>query len=244
MTTRLGLAALASLTALAGWSDPAAAHGVWVAERWGELGVVYGHGADDDPYDPSKVKSVVAVDARGGSVAVDVKAAARSATLGVEGEPAAVLVEFDNGFFTERQDGSSVNQPKSAVADGKETGRYLKHSVTLMHTEKGLPELGAQALQVVPLDNPATMRAGDELRVRVLFQGRPLADAGVIADYVNLVDEVAARTDAAGLARIRIRNQGLNVVGVSHDVPTPGDPDADKTGHFATLAFSLGHQDE
>ena len=33
----------------------ASAHGAWVAERWGNLGVVYGHGAGDDPYDPARI---------------------------------------------------------------------------------------------------------------------------------------------------------------------------------------------
>jgi nickel transport protein len=238
------IAALSALALAALSAQPAVAHGVWIAERWGELALVYGHGADDDPYKPEKVAMVRAFGETGAEVPVRVEPAGTRARLGIEGEPAVVVVDFDNGIYTERADGSWVNEPKSRVADAKAAGHYVKHNLTLVDVHDRLPELPPQALQIVPLEVPTEMRAGDRFRVRVLFQGRPLAGAAVIPDYVNMSGQKAGTTDAEGVAEVPIRNDGLNVVAVSHEVPLEGNPDADKRQHFATLAFALHHGEE
>ncbi len=49
--------------------------------------------------------------------------------------------------------------------------------------------------------------------------------------------------DGKGEAVVTIRNDGLNVVAASHDEPLAGNPDAEKRGHFATLALML-HEHE
>ena len=174
----------------------AAAHGVWVAQRWGGPAIVHGHGASDDPYDAAKVTRVTAVGEEGQAVEVEVTTESRHASLSFAEEPAAILVEFDNGFWTERQDGSRVNAGESTVGDAKAAGHYVKHNLTLVHAHGRLPELPAQALQIQPLANPQGREVGDALRVRVLFDGQPLAGAEPIPDYVNMGDGPKVVADA------------------------------------------------
>jgi uncharacterized GH25 family protein len=154
------------------------------------------------------------------------------------------VLEFDNGYWTKRADGSWVNEPRSKVPDAVEAGRYVKHHVAVLRGDVSLPSLPAQPLQIVPLENPLTKKAGDALPVRVLLDGAPLAGAELIVDYINLDTLRAAPTDDDGRTTVPIRNQGLNVIALNHSVPTPGDPDGDETGHTATLAFTLGHGPE
>jgi nickel transport protein len=229
---------LATLAAIA-FSSSALAHGVWLAERHGEMTLVYGHGADDDPYDPSKVTQVQAFDAAGKEIPADLKLHENHATLGLPDEAAIVAVEFDNGFWTEREDGNWVNEPKSAVADAKSAGHYLKHNISLL-THGDLTALPDSPLQIVPLVDPLDLEPGDALQIKVLLDGAPLAGAEIINDYVNLGD-VSATTDTSGLATVPVRNRGLNVLAVSHEVSLEGDPNADKRQHFATFSFTLAH---
>ena len=236
MTWRSLLLGLGLVAATAG---VAAAHGVWLAERYGQTLLVYGHGAADDPYDPAKVKSVRAVDATGAALPAELIAHEGHAALELGEGTALVAVHFDNGFSSERADGSWVNQPKSAVPDAKQAGRYVKHHVAVLRSGAPLAAQPDLALQILPLVDPVALSAGDELPVQVLFAGAPLEAAKVIVDYVNRADDPPVLTDSKGEARVTVRNQGLNVLAVAHDVATPGDPDADKIGHFATLSFTL-----
>ena len=215
----------------------AGAHGAWVAERWGELGVVYGHGAGDDPYEPTRITEAVAIAEDGAAMPVVIDKREKHAVLKPEGEPAAIALTFDNGYWTEKTDGAWVNEPKDQVADAKATGHYIKNSLSLLHVHDALPAFPQQDLQIVPLDNPVGRKAGDPIRLRVLHDGKPLAGAVVTLDYVNQASLKSEPTDADGEVVVAIRNDGLNVLAVDHSVPLANDPKADTIGYTATLSF-------
>lgn len=215
----------------------AGAHGAWVAERWGNLGVVYGHGAGDDPYDPARITQALAISEEGAATPVEIDKREKHAILKPEGEPAAILLTFDNGYWTEKTDGKWVNEAKDTVADAKAAGHYVKNSLSLLHAHGALPAFPKQDLQIVPLDNPIGRKAGDPIRLRVLYDGKPLAGAVVTLDYVNQASLKSAPTDADGEVVVAIRNDGLNVLAVDHSMPLENDPKADQIGYTATLSF-------
>ncbi|WOI10146.1 DUF4198 domain-containing protein [Thalassospira lucentensis] len=226
--------------ALFGAAQIANAHGVWVAQRWDEYGIIYGHGAEDNDYDPAKIKSVTVLTEDGKVSEGKVETRDTHAMI-VPGEDAAiVLIDFDNGFYTEGPDGKWVNQPKSAVEGAKQAGHYLKHSVSLLHIHGDIPALPAQPLQIVPLSNPTELEAGDDFKVRVLYEGKPLPGVAIIPDYVNLAETLIGETDQDGVADITVRNDGLNVIAVKHSVSLENNADADLIQHFATLSFTAG----
>jgi len=108
---------LASLLAAAGLvlatAAPALSHGAWVDERWGELAVIYGHGAGDDGYDPAKVVKATAIAADGSELPLKMQPAANYMRLEPNGEPALIALEFDNGYWSEGADGKWLNKPKN-----------------------------------------------------------------------------------------------------------------------------------
>lgn len=240
MRTVLTLGTLALLAS----ASSAFAHGLWLAERHGEPTLVYGHGADDDPYDPAKITAVRALDASGKEVPSEVRRHDDHATLALDPAAAVVAVTMDNGFWTERADGESVNAPKSAVADAEEAGHYVKHGLAVVGPAAGIKPLPDAPLQILPLADPLAAEPGGRLPVRVLFRGQPLAGAEVILDYVNDGHGAVTRTGDDGGALVTVRNDGLNVIAVAHEVPLEGDPDADLRQHFATLSFALAHEGE
>lgn len=239
LTHSLGAAAILALLA-----TTAHAHAVWIAERLESPTVVYGHGASDEAYDPKKVTRALAIAADGSAAEAKIMRGQSNVTLAWPEGTAALVLEFDNGYWTKRADGSWVNEPRSKVPDATEAGRYVKHHVAIVRGDVALPALPPQPVQIVPLENPLAKKAGDLLPVQVLVDGAPLAGAELIVDYVNQDTLKSAPTDAEGRVAVPIRNQGLNVIALNHSVATPGDPDGDKIGHTATLAFTLGHGPE
>jgi len=221
------------------------AHGIWTAERWGETGIVYGHGAEDGAYDPAKVSAVRAIDKAGKAVDAKAVAGERRAVIEAADDAAILLVDFANGFYSRGADGKWVAKPKNEVPGATEAGDNWKHNVTIRHLHgDAVPALPAQPLQIVPLVNPTELAAGEVFKVRVLYDGKPVAGVAITPDYVNAAESTLGTTDADGIGEVLIRNEGLNVIAVSHQVPFTDASKADTANHFATLSFVNGHHED
>ena len=85
---------------------------------------------------------------------------------------------------------------------------------------------------------------GEPLQLRVLFQGKPVAGARVLTDFVNDPDGAPLKTAKDGTVTLKVRNQGLNVIAAIFDGPSDEPTKADKMEHLATLAFVLPHAPE
>ncbi len=126
------------------------------------------------------------------------------------------------------------------------TRRYDKHAKTIIEVGAGgaraFSRVVGQLIEFIPLDDPSTARAGDTLRVRLLFRGQPLKDAhleaGVAVTGSDPVD-VPLSTDANGIARVPLRRKGLWNVRSLHIVPVAVGSGADWDSHFVTLVFQV-----
>jgi uncharacterized GH25 family protein len=92
----------------------------------------------------------------------------------------------------------------------------------------------------VPEASPAGLRPGADLPVRLLFQGKPLAGALVVAIPRDGPEaKVAARSDARGRVRLRLPRGGDWLVKAVHMVPAPRETGADWESFWASLTFRL-----
>ena len=141
--------------------------------------------------------------------------------------------------------GRHLGQPAEVRGPAaKQSGHYLKYSTTILEPLETAPAPAGLPLEIVPLVDPMTLAMGDALPIRVLHEGEPLEGATIISEYTTASDERQVTTDAEGEAVVEVRNQGLNVIGVSHATATPSSPDADEVSRFATLAFTLSFHSE
>ncbi len=108
---------------------------------------------------------------------------------------------------------------------------------------KPLGPLPGQTLQIVPV-TPIPAMLDQPLKVRVLFQGKPVAGARVLRDFLNDPDAKPLKTAADGTVTIKVRNQGLNVLCAIYNAPSDEPSKADRMEHLATLAFTLPHAPE
>lgn len=107
-----------------------------------------------------------------------------------------------------------------------------------------MPLFAGHTLQLVPVGTEIPQLLGGMLTVRAYFQGKPAAGVEIVSDCVNDPDQAPIRTGADGMARIAVRNQGLNVVMAVHNGPSDRGATVDSTEHRATLSFTLPHKPE
>jgi len=109
----------------------------------------------------------------------------------------------------------------------------------------GLPGVPADrvlglTLELIPEKNPYALAAGQELPVRLLYRGAPLAGAKVAAVPKEQPSrQVAARTDAQGRVRLPLGGGGAWLVKAVHMIPAPPGSGADWESFWASLTFAL-----
>ncbi|MEP7383552.1 MAG: DUF4198 domain-containing protein [Gemmatimonadota bacterium] len=105
------------------------------------------------------------------------------------------------------------------------------------------------ALEIVPLDDPRTLKADDVLHVQLLYRGTPLAQAELFAGGADAGDTLAGHeakkdsrvlTDADGRAAIPLGAGQLWNVRSLHAAPAPGGDAVRWEVLFSTLVVQLG----
>ena len=125
--------------------------------------------------------------------------------------------------------------------------RYHKHVKAIVQvgdarTENYETALGYPA-ELVPLNNPYTLRAGGVLRVRALVEGEPVANQVVISGGRTTsggrIAPRSVRTDSAGVAQVRITSGGAWYLKFIHMQRAAGDTTIDYESKWATLTFGV-----
>ena len=140
------------------------------------------------------------------------------------------------------------------------TRRYAKYAKTVVEIGTNGPRafvrIAGHPLEFIPQADPTRLRAGDTLRVRLLYHGQPLVGIRVHSDVVDSAGSPPAATgatqgtaastasttdyvtDADGLIRVPITRAGLWNVRTIHIVQADAASGADWDAHWATLVFS------
>jgi uncharacterized GH25 family protein len=95
-------------------------------------------------------------------------------------------------------------------------------------------------LELIPEASPKRLpaNAGGSIPVRLFFEGKPLAEALVVAMNRDAPDKkISARTDKAGRVVLALPRGGVWLVKTVHMVPAPADSGADWESLWASLTF-------
>lgn len=249
MQTIRQLAVAAALTAslATGLAPTASAHGIWFAQRATQLALLYGVGADD--LDSLKrlpqITSMAGYDAAGKPVAANLQPDGRLVLVNLENQPAVVAAVLDNGTWTKTPDGKWHKKGKDEVPTAVVAERTIKYAVHLRAPLSApLAPLPGQTLQVVPVESALPAMLGQPIKLRVLYQGKPVAGAKVLHDWVNDPDGEPALSAADGTVTIKVRNQGLNVIVAVYESPSDQPAKYNRVEHLASLSFVLAHAPE
>ncbi|MBD8905294.1 DUF4198 domain-containing protein [Methylorubrum zatmanii] len=228
------------VAAFLAWTVPATAHDLWLAPGQGGVHVLYGHPHEPEMPSAAKLMSLTAYEASG-TKALAAKAEAGVLRAAYQGD-ALVAAAYDNGYWVRLEDGTYRNASKRVLPLATKSLWSMKFAKAALGAAAPWDRVVGHPLEIVPLEDPAT--ASGTIRVKVLFEGRPLASASVVAtDGVNFkseADQARATTDAEGIARVPLRSAGPQVLAASHHVRPSQTPQlADTDAYSATFAFTI-----
>lgn len=158
----------------------------------------------------------------------------------------AVAIPRD-GFATKTTEGYQRGKTKKDVDNAIEcrySRKFAKAVFTVGHPASDLVSkpLG-HAMEIVPLKNPASLKNGDVLPVKVLLQGKP-ARTFVYGTYAGFSESAntyayTTRTDKEGIAAIKMIHDGVWVLIAKQEEAYPDAAECDKQAWAASLTFQI-----
>lgn len=150
------------------------------------------------------------------------------------------------GDFVRMEGLEHVVKPRIAPAAAPVKYLYSRYSKAIV----GRPALSAirnglgHVLEIVPQQDPRSLKPGETLRVQVLFRGRPLAGAQVAAVNEGASGEsgtfpVTARTNQNGVAELKLHKSGLWYARLIYTIRMD-DPEFQWHHFFSTITFTVG----
>lgn len=123
---------------------------------------------------------------------------------------------------------STATRPAGLVPDAAGSIWSVKFGKALGGSDASWQTIIGQYLEIVPLSDPAAVKPGQTLRLRVLFHGKPLAGGEVErGDGTTVVleqDIPRFRTDDDGVASIPIISAGPRLLVIDHRVSPSAAP--------------------
>jgi uncharacterized GH25 family protein len=151
-------------------------------------------------------------------------------------------VELEGAKFEAYLAEEGLDAVAAARRKRHETGKPVRER--FLRCAKALVDAGGEGrgfdrvlgldLELVPESDPR--KADSDLRLRLLYRGRPLPGALVQLQRKGSLPAVQARTDAAGRVRLPCRGAGLWLAKAVHAVRSE-DPAADWQSAWASLTF-------
>jgi len=149
------------------------------------------------------------------------------------------------GFYTRTTEGSKSQSKKglSNVISCSRSNSFMK-SIANVDTATGkVDTVVGHAMEIVPLVNPASLRVGDYLPIRVMLKGKPY-NGEFLASYGGLSTEngvfaYAAGTDKEGLGKVRILHSGVWLIKVDFKEPFADLSECDVESYMANLTFEV-----
>jgi len=154
--------------------------------------------------------------------------------------------ELKPGFYTMWLEDGKINHrlgSKTGLSNVMVSTYYEQFAKAIINVDEPF----GQKLEIVPLENPISLKEGDFLPIRILYEGNPLSTyPTVYATFLGFStqDETYAYTttaDEEGIAEIKIIRSGVWMVKVNYKThPTEELKDkCDELSYTATLSFEV-----
>lgn len=156
-----------------------------------------------------------------------------------------VLAAYEPGFLTKTTQGYK-HQDKKGLKEVLFCFRYDLRAKALVTVEggAGYDQRAGDVLEITPLVDVSRLKTGDTLPVKVWFRGKPLPGAEIEATYAGFSQQpnqfaFHGRTDAQGVAKVKLLGPGVQLIAVTHKEPYPDKNTCDQQLYRYTLTFHL-----
>jgi uncharacterized GH25 family protein len=142
-----------------------------------------------------------------------------------------------------------INLRKERGQENKEGAEKYSRNIKAMfqvgskNTDQFKVPLGFK-IEIIPHQNPYSLKVGESLDVELLLDGKPLADNAIMATFDTNSKEPEAyaqviRTDAKGKAKIKLTNSGVWMIRSNYMTELQNDPKAEWESYWANLSFEV-----
>lgn len=144
---------------------------------------------------------------------------------------------LDN-IYQLRQSKGELNKPskefyrrcaKTLIQVGSKTGQTFKKNT-------GMP------LEIIPLQNPYTLKNGSKLTIQVLFKDKPVIDGKLVTWFKNADTKTIKtdyRTDKNGKVTFDLDKKGYWMVSLVHMIALENNTEADYQSYWGNLTFEF-----
>ncbi len=167
--------------------------------------------------------------------------------LGMERIPAGVELPAEkfNTYLEEEGHFDAVRERMAAGEyDGEVVEVYTRHLKTIVQSgarpDDSYRHVFGMKLEIVPITNPAALKAGGKLEFRILFDGKPLSHARVSLFWKegDKKRDKISRTATDGTASFTVEKASVHLLRVTHLRRCECD-DADYESFWAALSFAI-----
>lgn len=235
------------------WSQPAAAHIFWLlAEPYTpEVGkpvqveIGFGHKfPKDEEIKAERLQFVKVLGPDGKEVPLKQQAPTHYEFTPATAGTYVVVSQLVPGFVTRTPQGMKM-QTKKGVPDANLCFRFDFAAKTLVRAggqPQGFDQSAQSSLEVMPLTPLAVLKTGDNLPVKVIFQGKPLAEAEIRVTHEHQSDphnpqSIKGKTDAQGEFRLNLDKPGRWLIIAAHKTPYHDLEECDENMYQGSLAF-------
>ena len=157
------------------------------------------------------------------------------------------VVKKQGGFSSKTTDGYKRGKNKKDLKDVIECSYSEKYAKALLTAGtpggKSFSQVIGHPIEIVPLQDPAKLKKGDILTVKILFQGKP-ARTNVYGTYAGFSEEsgtfaYTTSTDKDGIAKIKLINEGTWLLLIKQETVYPDATVCDKQSYAASLTFEV-----
>jgi nickel transport protein len=157
-----------------------------------------------------------------------------------------ITAQLVPGFVTRTPRGMKM-QTKKGVPDANYCFRFDMAAKTLVNVGKpksGFDRRGHSTLEIMPLKNLNSLKVGETLPVKVMFQGKPLAGAEVKFTHDGWSDPdkpfaILGKTNTRGEIQVKPDKPGRWLLIASHKTPYANPEECDENFYGASLTWRV-----
>jgi uncharacterized GH25 family protein len=162
-------------------------------------------------------------------------------------QPGAYIVAVTRkaGFYTKTTEGGKRQSKKGLqnVIKCSRSHSCMKAIANVGQSDGKVDTTVGHPIEIIPLANPADLRPGDYLPIRVLLKGQPFSTT-FHATYSGFSNEngvfaYTANTDKKGLGKLRILAPGAWLIKVDYEEPFKDPKECDVESYLGTLTFEV-----
>jgi uncharacterized GH25 family protein len=220
-------------------------HGAPKAGEPVQVDIGFGHKfPQDEEIKGERLGSIKAVGPDGQEVALKKLSTSRYELVPPAAGVYVLSAQLVPGFVTRTPQGMKM-QTKKGVPDANFCFHFDMAAKTLVSVGDAKPGFDRSVhniLEIIPLKNPGTLKAGETLPVKVIFQGHPLAGAEVRFTYDGWPDPnqpfaTLGKTGPQGEIQVKLVKPGRWLLIASHKTPYLDPEECDENLYSSSLSF-------